>query len=354
VRSNSGVPADPNKLPGRLFELVNWRIPSNDPSQHLLDPNLQPMKQRMFDLGYDYSINPTLVASMRYTNRRLIRTIEDTGYIGDAGETYLIANPGYGIVADPKNWLNWMGAGIPTTPKAIRDYDALEIRLDKRFSRNYNFAASYTLSRSWGNYSGLASSDENGRTSPNVNRYFDQPWVGINQLGELATGRLATDRPHTFKFFGSYTYNNKLGATTLSPNIALFSGTPITTEANVISSTPAFPFGRGDLGRTPFFSNWDINLLHDFIPMKSHESIKVRFEFSVFNLFNQATITDRSKGLIHPSDGQIQFDDYADVFKGFDTRALMKAQDIRTDPQYGLASAWQSPRRLRLQLSFFF
>lgn len=354
VKSNSAIPADPRKLPGKLFEVVNWRIPSNDPGAHLIDPDLKPMKQRMMDFGVEYSLNPMLVGAIRYTNRRLIRTIEDTGYIGEDGETYLIANPGYGVTASAANWLSWMGPGIPTTPKAQRDYDAVEFRLDKRFARSYNFTASYTWSRLYGNYSGLASSDENGRTSPNVNRYYDQPWVGIDQSGRYTYGRLATDRPHTFKFFGTYSAKSKLGTTTFAPNVQLYSGVPLTTEVNVVSTTPAFPYGRGDLGRTPVFYNFDVNIMHELTPFKNHEAMKTRFELAIFNLFNSSIVTDREKALLHPNDGQIGFDDYADVFKGFNAAQLMKTQDLRTNPMYGLASSFQAPRSLRLQVSFIF
>lgn len=350
VRTNQGVPSDPRKLQGKFFEAINWRIPSNDPANPTVDKNLEPMKQRMLDIGYDYSISPTLVASVRYTNRRLVRTIEDVGTLGPDGEIYYIANPGQGIVANPKTW----EAGIPTTPKAKRNYDAVEFRLDKRFAKNYQYAVSYTWSRSFGNYSGLASSDEDGRTSPNVNRYFDLPWLGYTEKGVMAEGRLATDRPHTLKFFGGYTQKSLLGNTTISPNIQLYSGTPLTTEANVISTTPAYVYGRGDMGRTPVFYNFDMNLMHDFMPFKSRESMKLRFEFTVFNLLNSSIVTNKSQALLHPDYGQIQFAHDADFFKGFSTTALMKAQGIPTSPLYGLASGFQGPRSTRLQLTFFF
>ncbi len=355
VNTLRGLPADPYKMPGKFLEMVNWRIPSNDPSQHLIDPNLKPVKQQMFDLGYEYSINDTMVMSVRYTNRRLIRTIEDTGYMGVNGETYLIVNPGEGITTGPTWTALWQGdTGIPNTPKPIRHYDAVEARVDKRFSNHYQFVVSYTWSRLFGNYSGLASSDENGRDSPNVNRYYDMPWQYATQTGVLAAGRLATDRPHTFKFFGGYTLKSKVGSTTLSPNISLYSGTPLTTEVAVISSTTAMPYGRGDLGRTPWFHNCDLNLLHDFLPVKNHESMKLRFELSIFNLFNNSTVTNKSITLQHPSDGQIQFDNYSDFFKGWNAKALMQAQGMRTDPQYNLANTFQGPRSLRLQIAFFF
>jgi hypothetical protein len=355
-----GYPADPRKLPGQFFEIVDWRIPSNDPNSceknHLpctgqtIEPNLKPMKQRMFDLGFDYSLDPTLVASIRYTNRRLIRTIEDVGILGEGGEVYFIANPGYGITADRNFWAE----GFPLTPKARRDYDAIEFRLDKRFARNYQYAFSYTWSRLYGNYSGLASSDEDGRTSPNVNRYFDVPWLAYTEQGAMAVGRLATDRPHTLKFFGGYTYRGRLGATTLSPNIAVYSGTPLTTELNAISSTPVYPYNRGDMGRTPVFYNFDLNLMHDFTPFAARESMKVRFEFTVFNLFNSSIVTNKDQVLLHPDDSQIQFEHETDIFKGFNTLRLMKEQGLRISPLYGLASAFQQQRYARLQLSFFF
>lgn len=355
-----GYPSDPRKLPGTFMELVDWRIPSNDPQScekqglactgMTIDPDLKPMKQRMFDLGYDYSISPTLVASVRYTNRRLIRTIEDVGTLGPGGEIYFIANPGEGITIDPKLW----EPGIPVTPKAKRDYDAIEFRLDKRFAKNYQYALSYTWSRSYGNYSGLASSDENGRTSPNVNRYFDLPWLGYTEQGVMSEGRLATDRPHTFKFFGGYTQKSLLGNTTISPTIQLYSGIPLTTQINAISSVPVYPYNRGDMGRTPVFYNFDLNLMHDFTPFSARESMKVRFEFTVFNLFNSSIVTNKSPDLGHPDDGQLQFAHDADIFKGFNTASLMKAQGIRVNPLYGLASSFQGPRYARLQLTFFF
>lgn len=308
------------------------------------------MKQRMLDIGYDYTVMPTVVASVRYTNRRLIRTIEDVGTLGPDGEVYFIANPGFGVTIDPKSW----EPGIPPTPKAKRDYDAVEFRLDKRFSRSYQFAASYAWSRSYGNYSGLASSDEDGRTSPNVNRYFDLPWIGYDQKGHYAEGRLGTDRPHSAKFFGSYSKRNLLGTTTISPVMALYSGTPMTTNIDVISSTPAYPFGRGDLGRTPVYFNTDMNLTHEFRPLKAHENVRIRFEFAVFNLFNSSIVTNKNVVILHSDDGHLTFKNDADFFKGFDTNALIKAQGDRISPLYNLASGFQGPRWARLQLSFQF
>lgn len=355
VRTLTGNPANPPAtLPGKFFESVNWRLPSND----AIDPSIKPMKQSMFDIGYEYSFQPTLVGALRYTNRRLIRTIEDIGTLTPEGEGYIIGNPGFGQSADPKNW----ATGIPPTQKAKRNYDAIELRIDKRFAKNYQFTASYTWSRTYGNYSGLASSDEpsisggvsTGRTDPNVNRYFDLPWVGYTQNGQLAEGLLATDRPHTFKFFGGYTLKSKLGNTTLSPSFMLYSGTPLTSQGNVVSSVPMYFYGRGDLGRTPIFANIDFNLMHEFKPLGGNERFRTRFEFTVFNLLNSSTVMDRFTSMIHSDDGQLDFPTEASIFKGFDARQMILDQFGRYDPRFNMANAFQSPRTARLQLSFSF
>jgi hypothetical protein len=350
VNQLRGIPADPTKLPGFL-ETVNYFVPANDPSTQYIDPNLKPMKQSTFDLGFDYSLRSNTVLSLRYTDRRLLNTIEDVGTMGPAGESYRIANPGYGVVADPATW----DPGIPVTPKVKRNYDALEVRLDRRFSRKYQFSASYTHSRIYGNYSGLASSDENGRVSPNIERYFDQPWIGYTEKGVYSEGRLGTDRPNTLKFYGTYTQKSPLGETTFSPAVFWYSGTPLTTEVFLMTSAaPAYAYGRGDLGRTPQVFRSDINLLHEFKPFRSREEMRFRVELSVFNLFNSATVVNRNVAFLHPNDGYIQFQNMADIFKGFNTKELMTDQKIRSNPNYNKASEFMAPRYLRFQVAFMF
>ena len=82
--------------------------------------------------------------------------------------------------------------------------------------------------------------------------------------------------------------------------------------------------------------------------------MKVRCEFTVFNLFNSATVVNREVGLINPYDGYIQFADTADIFKGFNTRELMKQQNIRVSPVYNWASEFMDPRNVRIQVAFMF
>ena len=89
-----------------------------------------------------------------------------------------------------------------STPKPKRDYDSIELRLNRRWANNWSGQASYLYSRLYGNYSGLASADENGRVSPNVNRYYDHTVMSYGADGKPVYGVLPTDRPHTVQAVG--------------------------------------------------------------------------------------------------------------------------------------------------------
>jgi len=345
------MPADCKAAAG-CIDYADWRIPSHDPSENLIDPDLKPVRVRTWDFGMERAITDTTAFSARYTRRQLDRTIEDTGILTEHGEVYYIANPGLGITADPKFWPK----GFPVTPKAERVYDGVEFRVDRRFARNYQFAASYTISKLWGNYGGLASSDEDGRTSPNVNRYFDLPFMSFDKNGKLVYGRLGTDRPHAFKFYGYYTLKSKAGDTTVSPVFYAFSGTPLTTEVYMISSVPIYVNGRGDLGRTPVYSQTDFMVGHEFKPSRQHERFRVKLEMNIRNLFNQSTARSYYVRYSHVNDGQVNFANEVDFFKGFDYAKLMREQKppLRVDPQFNLPSAFQGPRDLLFGLHFYF
>lgn len=127
-------------------------------------------------------------------------------------------------------------------PRAKRQYDGLEFRLDGRFNegfaRNLSYFVSYTYSRLYGNYAGLANSDENGRSGPGASRAFDLPYGNFDSKGNNVYGPLGTDRPHSFTFFGNYDLRSKLGVTNFSLSQVAYSGTPLTSEATV--TVPVF------------------------------------------------------------------------------------------------------------------
>lgn len=226
-----------------------------------VDPDLKAARQSEWTVGLERQLGSNFVLAGRFTHKQVDRAIEDVGVFNDQGsEAYIIGNPGFGLVCDVADL-----SGYPCT-KAERKYDAFEVRVDKR-ATSYFFNASYTWSRLFGNYSGLASADENGRTSPNVNRFFDLPPLGFTANGEPDNGKLPTDRPHVFKAFGGYSFDwrgNNVHRTTVSAFTSWQSGIPLTTIYNLYSLGTTVLFGRGDLGRTEAFSETDFSVNHRY------------------------------------------------------------------------------------------
>ena len=293
---------------GRFIENLDFRQPSNDPTNNLVDPNLKPMKQAEYVFGADWAITPSLGFESRYSRKRLIRTIEDAGIITANGEQYYIVNPGEGI----NTKLATTECPVcPANPKARRDYDAVEFRLTKRASEKWFGSMSYTFSRLYGNYGGLANGETSdalngpgGRSAPNVSRSFDEPFLQFDSHGKLVDGPLPTDRPHTLKGFGYYRLKWWKGVTMLGASQAVYSGTPLTSYLTV-EGAPAFVEGRGKWvdftrdaagnwvkgavrdRRTPMFSQTGMNLVQEFGISKTNEALRVAFEANVDNIFNQ-------------------------------------------------------------------
>lgn len=278
---------------------ADFRIPSNlglGLEFGAIDPDIEPFRQSEFTVGAERDLGSGYLISGRFTHKKVDKAIEDIGFLNNQGsEAYIIGNPGFGLAAE-------VGTDFGFLPlEAVRDYKAMEIRLDKRFTRRYYFNASYTLSRLFGNYSGLASADEAGRTSPNVNRFFDLPFIGFTSLGKPDNGRLPTDRPHVVKFYGAYTLDwaEQLGmgsgnSTEFSMFTTAQSGTPVTTRFNFYGINNTTLTTRGDLGRTEAFTQTDLGLRHKY-RFGTSERFTMVFDLDILNLFNESNELGRDE-----------------------------------------------------------
>jgi hypothetical protein len=263
---------------------LDFRIPSNLPGQPEfgeVDPDIQAFKQSEFTVGIERDLGRNLLLRGRYTHKQVDVAVEDIGIPVPGGEAYVIGNPGRGLAREISE------AGGYEPLEAVRDYDAVEIAIDRRFADNFYFNSSYTWSRLFGNYAGLASSDENGRTSPNVNRNFDLPFIGFSALGKPDNGRLPTDRPHVVKFSGAYAYNwSKTNSTELSGFTTFQSGTPLSTRFTLFGVAAQFLNGRGDLGRTEMFTQTDFGVRHRY-RFGSDDRFTLVANVDILNLFNE-------------------------------------------------------------------
>jgi len=346
----------------------DYRIASNDPSADiytgLVDPNLNPFRQEEFTVGFERELTSNYLLSVRYTYKNLLNAIEDAGFPTPQGsEAYIIGNPGQGLHAELSKQF-----GYAKTTKPQRRYDAMEIKLDRRFSRNYFFNLAYTYSRLYGNYSGLASSDENGRTSPGVNRFFDLPHLGFTATGEPDNGRLATDRPHVFNAYGAYNFNWFGAVKNNETQFGLFttiqSGTPQTSFYSFYAG--AVLEGRGNLGRSPVFTQTDFNVSHR---IKFGERYGLNFDFNVINIFNEANVLTivTDPAAINPSIATLNLPasvtdepsalNYVltnGILSNFNAYLNDPAAPQRKQTALGLANGFQGGRQIRLGLRFTF
>jgi len=319
---------------GTFIEAIDQRHNSADPDESYIDPDLQPMEQWEAQIGAEHQLTNTIKIGARYVHKELVRTIEDVGVlIPGIGSVYYIANPGEGVTTSLSS---------RPFPKAKREYDALELSFDRRFADNWLARVSYTYSELYGNYSGLASSDEDGRVSPNVNRFFDSIQNSYDLNGNLVYGPLGTDRPHALKAQVLYRFPFNLS---VSANQYIASGIPISEEGRVSPNVPFFPYGRNNLGRTPTLTQTDVSFYQDI----KIGAFNLQLGINVLNLFDEDTETRRINERLD-SDLPITEDQF--FAGGWDYEALITP--TRANPLFNQADQFQAPREVRLSVKFEF
>lgn len=331
--------------PGEFFESVDYRIPSNDPAHPeagAVDPNLKPFRQQELVFGVEHELSPKMAVSARYVHKQVDNAIEDCGHMDPGyGEIFYIANPGMGIAEYPEELTC---PTCPALPKVKRNYDAFELKFKRRFSDRWMLDGSYTLSRLYGNYPGLASSDEIARVAPNVTRLFDELIMAFDETGQPVYGLLNTDRPHQFKLSGGYQLPTK---TMIGAAWRAHSGIPITRQANMVSSTPVFYKGRLSDGRTPWLTVFDLNVVQD-VPLGRR--VRGQLGVNVLNLFDEKGVTDVYRAALRQN-LPIEMETF---FAGFDAEARIDALHILRDPRFLKASAWQPAREVRVNFKLTF
>jgi hypothetical protein len=345
------------------------RVPSFAES---IDPDLKPMRQASTSAGAEYQLGSNSVATVHYIHNDLLQTIEDLGQLDAQGnEVYVIGNPGKNDPIQPVSG----ATGSFIQPKPIRTYDALELGWNRRFSQNYFFSVNYTLSRLYGNYAGLASSDEIttpttgvssstaqqqtgsiSRPGGNVNRAWDLDELLFDSHGNLdVVGRLATDRPHVVKLYGAYDFpfGTQVGAFVYAG-----SGTPMTTYVNTVNQIPVMVNGRGDMGRTPLYNRTDVLVSH---ALTVGDNKRLRLEFNVLNVFNQQTARHifnyLNKGAGSPRQSSAIDLSHTDLLKGYDYNALINATPDGAnarDVRYGMADLFEDGTRGQFVIKFEF
>ncbi len=319
-----------------------------------IDVGLKPQTVNEWTAGFEHEIRNNLTFGFRGIYRAQGSVIEDGSF--DDGNTYFLFNPGESFTdflaglppCDPD--LGEDDPGFGTTcggvgqrfGRARRFYRALEFTLNRRFANNFAFQTSYVYSSLIGNYEGLFRND-NGQADPNITSLFD-----LVSLLNNTYGRLPNDRPHQFKFNGTYQTPWKL---VVSGNFYIQSGIPFNqlVPHEVYGDDEGFGVPRGtaiipDLGansfgvtsaigksRTPTTYNLDLGF---YYPIRFTENMQLRFTADWFNVTNtqRAVILDQT----------------------FQVDSGVAGIPPVNNPFYGTGLAFQYPSALRLGAKFSF
>ncbi|MBI4915549.1 MAG: TonB-dependent receptor [Acidobacteria bacterium] len=348
---SGGVNADGS--PGQLGEQLQYTLISPgtipDPRTNRAD-TLDPMSQYELIIGFEQMLDDNWMIGIRGTGRKFNKVIEDITLdkalwevygvecyapenIGQCAHAYRLVNPGEAFTGYYD--LNDDGELDPISftadqlgyPKPDRTYYSVELTARRRFADRWMFMGSYTWSHSYGNYEGYVNSDL-GQDDAGITQTFD-----FAAFSEHGNGNLPNDRRHNLKLFGSYAFDFGLQ---VGGNASYRSGRPVNgfgvhpTDlwAQRYGSFAFYnhgePCARGCGGTTD--SVWGLDLMAKYDVKLGGMSAYVRAD--VFNVFNQDAVTE------------------VDEFAEYNSSA--------TNPDYGKAIGYQSPRRVRFGVGIKF
>jgi hypothetical protein len=176
--------------------------------------------------------------------------------------------------------------GVPDGyPNPERNYQAIEIEINKALSHNWSLISNWRISRLIGNFEGAFRND-NGQNDPGISSLYDFTPGLLNTLGALLTpGPLNADRLHVVNVYPTYIFpKGILKGLVVTPGVRIQSGVPLTTLAAQEAYSDqgeAILFHRGDLGRAPVTGTVDVHL--DY-PLRISETKSVHFAIDMLNI----------------------------------------------------------------------
>jgi Carboxypeptidase regulatory-like domain/TonB dependent receptor len=251
--------------------------------------------------GVEYELLDDLAIGVALQTRRIGRIIEDMST--DSTQTYIIGNPGEFSAADEHRLERELAAtsdpkaraqleqqltlfrGIRGFDRPERDYTAITIHAQRRFSPQLYLQASYTYARTRGNYPGTLSSD-NLQIDPNISSQYDLIELLANRRGPLPQ-----DRPHALKIDGYYVFAlQRAGTLTVGARFRAQSGAPTNALGAhyIYGPREVFLLPRGSFDRAGFDHNLSLRLTYTR-PLARGMSLELFAD--IFNLYDRQTTT---------------------------------------------------------------
>jgi len=150
-----------------------------------------------------------------------------------------------------------------------REYQAVEIEINKAFGHNWALISNWRIARLRGNFEGAFRND-NGQSDPGISSLFDFTPGLLNTLGkQFAVGPLNSDQLHIVNIYPTYILDRSpLKGLIITPGIRIQSGVPLTTltaQSNYGNPGEVPIHGRGDLGRLPMTGTVDAHVEYPWV-----------------------------------------------------------------------------------------
>ncbi len=324
-------------------------------------PGLKGQYSEELILGVEYEIASDVTVGLNYVHRTLPSVIEDV--LTPSGE-YFITNPGQDLSKEAADLhaqaAALMASGDPRAglyeyratqlerlglfDKPVRNYDAVAVSLKQRPTDKSLILATYTYSKTIGNFPGLFSTETN-QLNPNGTSQYDLPALLANRYGLLGL-----DRTHNLKIDAFYQFDLKaIGSLTVGGSVRAESGIP----HNALGSDPVYGVGeayllpRGSFQRSPVTGEADVHLAFG---RRLSKTTALEAFVNVFNLFNRQDELTTDENYTFDPTLPIVGGDKKDLehLKALTPGGVETASTVHQNPNFGSLNTRQSPRNVQV------
>lgn len=295
------------------------------PSTSYLDPAARTSYVQQFNLNVQHEPVRDLVVQAGYVGklgRKLMISMDGNPAVYVAGAT--LAN------INQRRILTGFGNARVISNQANSSYNALQVKVTKRYSNNFSLQGAYTFSRNIDMYSGITV----GAAVPNVFDLSQEVGLANSHAKHIASASWIWDLPRfsnaspALRFVaggwqvnGLVTMRSGMPFNVISGQDVALSGTP--NQRPDVTRNPKLPGGRsrgqeiaawfdrtafarpaagtyGSAGRNallgPSFANTNLGLFKSF-PVPLRENVRLQFRAEAFNLFNSVNLNNPNSNL---------------------------------------------------------
>ena len=275
-------------------EWVEW-LRSDPLEDARIDPDLTNVYSDQFSAGFDYELRDNLSIGTRYVHKRDANIIGSENVGNDYVPISVTSDDGVEMTifaADPGYTPSWVvvnnpSSRFPSVGEAFREYDGLQIRVNRRFADNWMAMGSLMVQKATGNIRNTSTGNLGGGFS---HQRFDSPNDFVNTPGELPNSRR-----YVFKLQGTWMIPDPLGISVGAQFDASSSARWSVTERFSSSITNRVPSGDRTVPIRPIGSETLEPLVNLDLRLEKRFSLqggwgRVDAIVDIFNVFNADTV----------------------------------------------------------------